>query len=54
VTTVAIGWPNPTVSSAAGPWTFTVASVSTDLAGATGRLNPNAVEDTLLILHYRS
>ena len=41
------------VSSAPGPWTLTVAGVSTGLAGQADRLNPNAIEDLLLILHYR-
>ncbi|PSH61678.1 hypothetical protein CU102_26790 [Phyllobacterium brassicacearum] len=42
------------VSSEPGGWTFTVAGVGPALAGPSGTLDPEAIEDLLLILHYRT
>jgi hypothetical protein len=42
-----------TINSTPGDWAFTVSSVGDGLAGETGQLNPNAIEDIIFILHYR-
>ncbi len=40
------------LASSAGEWVLDLTSVGSDLEGEAGRLDPQAVEDVLLILHY--
>ena len=35
-----------------GEWTLTIASVGDDLEGQLNQINPNAIEDIILILRY--
>ena len=41
------------VSSGPGEWRLTLSSVGEGLTGESNRLNPIAIEDIILILHYR-
>ena len=40
------------INSGPGEWTLTVNSVGEELASESNRLNPNAIEEIILILHY--
>ena len=41
------------LNSGPGEWRFEVTSVGNGLTGESGELNPNVIEDIILILHYR-
>lgn len=40
------------MNSGLGEWTLTISAIGAGLAGASNQLNPNAVEDVVVILHY--
>jgi len=40
------------VDSGPGEWRLTVSSVGSGLVGAPGRLNPQAIEDIIFVLHF--
>jgi hypothetical protein len=40
------------LDSGAGEWTLTLSSVGSGFEGEAGRLNPNVIEDIILVAHY--